>query len=41
MEEKYKVVGEVLVWVRSREGGAPEDVPKPQENAQVWEPPLM
>jgi hypothetical protein len=25
----------------SHKGGAPEDVPKPQENAQVWEPPLM
>ncbi len=35
-----KVVREVLVQVCTPKGGAPEGVLKPQENAQVQEPPF-
>jgi len=34
------VVWEVLIQVRSPEGGAPEGVPEPQENTKVQEPTL-
>jgi len=39
--EKELVVGEIPIQVHSLDGGATEGVPKPQENAHVWEPPLM
>jgi hypothetical protein len=39
-QDSTHVVGEVPVRVHSPKGGAPEDVPEPQENTQVQEPPL-
>jgi hypothetical protein len=36
----HYVVGEVPIQVRSCEGREAKDVPKPQENTRVLEPPL-